>query len=210
MYLRHVVNGDTKSVFASQLGGRDCWAERVRPWIAHGEIFGLICVYLLVCSCCSSLCKSPEVVNRVCMRQQEKSGRWGKTGRSAKNRKRIVWFQSQCVAAGSLEVPSTPTQHGYLMTWDPDKALRFFLLPSSPPNILLVLHPLHWEGERKLPFFAQSQGIWQELGSIKENIRGESQTARQNQDGRISCIKHFRFIVLWIKNWALLVPYLIN
>lgn len=99
----------------------------------------------------------------------------------------------QCDAAGSLEVLNAPPQHGYLTTRDLNQALRISLSLALRPTSFWFSTPLHCDEERKLPIFALSQCIWQELRSIKENIRGESSPTSQRKDGIISCMKHVPF-----------------
>lgn len=79
-------------------------------------------------------------------------------------------------AAGSLEAPSAPPQHGYLMPRDPQQGPENPLLHSSSFWFSTSSKAISRESFLSLP----SQCMWQEHKSIKENM-GKPRLATRSQ-----------------------------
>lgn len=134
-----------------------------------------------------------KVVNREQVRWEKETERWSKMEKGCAQKQKVhsevfkgrkMW----CAVEGSLEVLSAHSSSAWIFNdLRPRRSPQ--ILPSPHPlhlHILLLLHPLHCDEKRKLPIFAQSQCICQELRSIKENIREEPPEPKsQSQECRI-------------------------
>lgn len=108
----------------SETGDGLCEEFGVCVWVA--------CVCVCVCQSLRRSCTAPDAE--------------GNQGHVSENQRRTVYFSKSgmmvCDAAESFwEVLSAPPQHRYLMTRDLSQTLRHPRLSSSPPLILLLLHP---------------------------------------------------------------------